>query len=399
MSLFSKIQKVKKLSPQLRSLYLHRVIKDIGLEVIGIFGAIFLYKITGSLEAVLSVYLLISLFYFLLLPFWAKILRFFNLHLLMAIGTILLLGNIIILYFLSPDLSFWYKTILVFVLIFFEVVHRLFYWVPYHVDLARFIDKHHRGRQLSSLAILISLICIVLPALSAFIIIKFGFPVLFLIAGFLVLISIFPLFFVSAGKENYSFGYFESFQKLISKRHLKTNLAYFANGFHNVIVQIIWPVFIFLILKGQYLKVGLVSAAVVLVVCVLRYLVGEATDRLDKKKLIRAGSILYALGWVLKSLVNATTSIFLVGVYHDFTAVVVYTPFDALTYEIAADQGHFVDEFTVLREMSLHFGRLAICLIALILLPYIGIGGIFILAAAVSLLLNLVSKEEFIIIR
>jgi len=274
MSLFSKLQKVEKLSPPLRSLYLHCVIKNIGLQVVGIFGAIFLYQVTGSLSAVMAVYLLVSLLYFFLLPLWAKLLRFFNLHVLMAWGTLLLLGDTVVLYFLSPNLSFWHKAVLILILIFFEVVYRLFYWVPYHVDFARFINKHHRGRQLSSLAILISLICVVLPAFSAFIIVKFGFPVLFIIASALILISIFPVFFISSAKEIYSFSYLESFKKLFIKKHFKSNLAYFANGFQDAVSSIIWPIFIFLILKGQYLEVGLISAGIILVVCVLRYAMG-----------------------------------------------------------------------------------------------------------------------------
>lgn len=399
MSLFSKLKKVENLSPQLRNLYLHQVIKNIGLEVIGIFGVIFLYKILGSLSAVLWIYLFVSLFYFLLLPLWAKLLRLVSLHILMSLGTVLLLGNVLVLYFLSPGSSSWPQAFLIIILIIAEVAHRLFYWVPYHVDLARFIDTHHRGRQLSSLAILISLICVALPAFSAFVIVKFGFPVLFILAACLILMSVFPIFFVKSGRETFSFRYLETFGKLLHKKHLKSNLAYFANGFQNAISMIVWPVFIFLILKGQYLKVGLISAAIILVVCILRYVVGEATDRLDKKKLIRTGSILYAFGWLFKALSGAATSIFLAGVYHDFSAVVVYTPFDALMYEIAADQGHYVDEFTILREMSLHVGRVAALGLGLIIVYNFGISYIFVAAAAVSLLLSLVSKEEFVNVR
>ena len=399
MSLFSKFKKVEKLSPQLRNLYLHQVIKNIGLEVIGIFGAIFLYQITGSLAAVLWIFLIVSFFYFLLLPLWAKLLRLINLHILMSIGTVLLLVNVIIFYFLSPGVSSWPQIFLLGFLILAEVAHRLFYWVPYHVDLARFIDTHHRGRQLSALAILVSVIGIALPAFSAFIIVRFGFPVLFILASCLILMSVFPIFFIRSGREFFSFRYAETFTKLFDRKHFKSNLAYFANGFQNAVSQIVWPIFIFLILEGRYLKVGLLSATIILVVCILRYAVGEATDRLDKKKLIRAGSILYAIGWLFKAVASATASIFLAGVYHDFTSVIVYTPFDALMYEIAADQGHYVDEFTILREMSLHVGRVVALALGLLIVYNFGINYVFIAAAAVSLLLSLVSKEEFISIR
>ena len=65
------------------------------------------------------------------------------------------------------------------------------------------------------------------------------------------------------------------------------------------------------------------------------------------------------------------------------------TPFDALAYEKAADSGHYVDEYTVLREMSLNMGRVACIVILFILINVIGLQWTFVLAGVASLFVNL----------
>ncbi len=394
MNIFSKIQKMEKLSLGLRSLYMGKIIRDIGVSIIGMFGPIFVYTLSGSLKFALIFYGALNLFYILAMPLWAKIMKYKSLHFFMIIGNLLLIVYFLIFYFLAQANEIIWPLIVS--LIFFGTTFRVFFWIPYHVDFARFINKHHRGRQISFLAIIVSLIGILLPIFSAFIISKFGFSVLYILASVVLFISIFPLFFVPHTREKYSFGYFETFKQFFDGQHIKTNLAYMADGFQNYIGCLIWPIFIFILLDGKYMQVGLISAAVVLVSCVIRYIVGEATDKFDKKKLMRTGSILYSLGWIFKAIIESGLHIFLVGIYHNFTGILMRTPFDALMYEIAADEGHYVDEFTIMRETALTWGRIIMVILALILLALnINIVWIFILGAVVSVFINLISKEEF----
>ena len=64
------------------------------------------------------------------------------------------------------------------------------------------------------------------------------------------------------------------------------------------------------------------------------------------------------------------------------------TPFDTLVYEISADEGHYIDEFTVLREMALTFGRVITLAVVAFLLLFVSLEWTFIIAAGASLLLN-----------
>lgn len=394
MNIFSKIQKVEKLSVGLKNLYLNKIIRDVAGSLIGMFGVIFFYVLSNSFAFAIIFWLLSNILYFVLAPWMSKFLKYKSLHIFMLIATVLIVGYYLSLYFLSESGAlnwFWIVVALVFL-----VFNRAFYWIPYHIDLARFINTHHRGRQVSFLGIAVSFLGIVLPIISALIIARFGFSVLFILAMGILFISIFPLFFVSHTREEYTFGYLETFKKLFSKNHIKTNLAYVADGFQDYLGALIWPIFIFILLNGEYLEVGLISAAIVLISCVVRYIIGEATDKFDKRKLMRAGSWLYGIGWLFKAIIESGLHIFLVGIYHNFTGILMRTPFDVLMYEIAADEGHYVDEFTVMREMALTFGRIVMMVMALILLwQSINIVWIFVLGAIVSVFINLISKEEF----
>ena len=70
------------------------------------------------------------------------------------------------------------------------------------------------------------------------------------------------------------------------------------------------------------------------------------------------------------------------------------TPFDALTYEKAADQGHYVDEYTVIHEMAIQYGKVLMLLFVLFLTLFFNIEWTFILAALASLAMNFLATEE-----
>ncbi len=67
-----------------------------------------------------------------------------------------------------------------------------------------------------------------------------------------------------------------------------------------------------------------------------------------------------------------------------------------MTYEIAADQEHYVDEYTVLREMSIQFGRVFTILLVLFLSLFLSLQWIFILAATAALFFNLLKKKDLL---
>ncbi|MFW6209896.1 MAG: hypothetical protein ACOC4E_00190 [Patescibacteria group bacterium] len=61
-------------------------------------------------------------------------------------------------------------------------------------------------------------------------------------------------------------------------------------------------------------------------------------------------------------------------------------------YDLSADQGDYVDEFTVVREMAGHTGRAVGLLAAALATLLIPIGWTFVIAATASIALNLIYR-------
>ncbi|GAI56216.1 unnamed protein product, partial [marine sediment metagenome] len=174
---------------------------------------------------------------------------------------------------------------------------RILYWIPYHVDFAEFLTPRGRGKKIAFLSSLSFLVGILAPFIAGFVINKLGFSALFIIAITIICLSIFPLFFIRTNPEKYSYSYFQTFKELLAKKNRKIFLAYSADGAETVIAVTIWPIFIFGILEENYIAVGALSAAIILVTILLQLIMGKLTDKTRKRSLIRAGTALYAFGW------------------------------------------------------------------------------------------------------
>ena len=156
-----------------------------------------------------------------------------------------------------------------------------------------------------------------------------------------------------------------------------------------------WPIFIFGLLGGNYFLVGGISTVIVGITIVLQLSLGRSIDtKLKKGAVLKIGSVFYALGWVIKIFIVTAFHIFIIGAYHSITKIFTRTPFDTLTYEMSVDEGHYIDEFTVLKEMALHTGKVVVTILIIILSFFLSIEWIFLIAALASLLLNLLSARD-----
>ena len=152
----------------------------------------------------------------------------------------------------------------------------------------------------------------------------------------------------------------------------------------------IWPIFIWQLLDGNYFEIGVLSALIVLVSLVLQVITGKMLDNKNKKTILHWGTVFYAFGWIFKIFVLTSFQIFVVGAYHSLAAIFKNTSFDTLSYEYLADNGHYIDEYTVLREMAIQVGRVLMLLFAIFVAINFGIACTFVLAALASLFVNVI---------
>ena len=266
---------------------------------------------------------------------------------------------------------------------------RSFFWVPYHTDLAIFTDKSDRGKSIGVLWATSTFLGVIMPVISGFLIGSFGYKFVFILAIIIYLCAFIPLLTLPKTQETYSWKYWETFKHFFSRKNRKLVLANMANGAENEVGIVIWPIFVWQLLEGNYLAVGAISSLIVFGTIVIQLSVGKYTDKLDKRKMIHWGSFFYAVGWLAKVFVLSAMQIFVVGTYHSFAQIFKDTPFDTLNYELLADQGHYVDEFTVLKEIAVQLGKILMLVFAILILSGLGINWIFALAALASLFINL----------
>ena len=374
-----------RLSFDLKALYFNRFLQLAAASLLGLFLPIFLFEELGrSIQNVLIFYILSYLLVGLFIPLGAKIMSKIGLKPSMILGTIFLAAYYLCFYYFQISLYLFLGLALIAVTFF-----RIFYWVPYHTNFAQFTVPKQRGRQIAFLSSLTFLVGIIAPISAGFIIEHFGFKTVFLMAVITVLLSVFSLFPIKKIYEKYSYSYFQTFKELFKKsKNRKLLIGYGADGAQAVVGIIIWPIFIYQILNEQYVAVGAISSVIVSVTVVLQLVMGNITDRMPKRKLMRVGTTLFAIGWIIKIFIQTGFQIFIVSTYHSFAGAIRGIPFSAFIYEEMADQGHYIDEYTVLREVSMNLGRIIMLIACFVLIGFVGLSWTFFLAAIASLLIN-----------
>ena len=394
-----------RLSGGLVSIYSSQVIANIASTLLGLFMPIFLFQLFSNKLSLMLVYYLVD--YSIYMSFVALGARFslnrIGIKTAIIISTVWGAGYYLVFYFMTSANGLIGQTlglhrqsvlILLGLSIFFNNLFRWMYWVPIHTDLTKFTDKANRTRQLSILEASSIATNAIIPALAGWLLFTFGYNILFIIALLIFCISVVPLFALPRAEETYSWTYRQTWKELFSKKRRKAVLAYMGDGAENVVSGIIWPIFIWQILKGNYLTVGAISSAIVLSTVILELFVGKFADSGKRDKILHWGTFLYALGWIIKIFIDTAFQIFVVSTYQNLARIFTRTPFDSMFYEHAADQGHYVDEYTVVHEMALTIGRILIILAIIAVVPFFGIGPTFILAAVSTLLMNLLVDEK-----
>ncbi len=374
-----------KLSQGYVSLFSGRMIQFIGYNLLGIFLPIYLLiEFNYKVEHVLLFFLIGHLSYAIYLPLGVRFLNKIGLRRSLRISVFLASLYYLCLFSLGYNLPI-FVVLSVIVLTF----YRTFFWMPYHIDFAKFTNKNDRGKSVGLVWATSSFLGVVMPVVSGFLISRFGYNIVFIIAIIMYLTSLIPFMTLPRTKEKYSWDYLETFRNFFKKKNRKLILANMANGAENAVGIIIWPIFIWKILEGDYLAVGAISSLIVFVTIILQLAVGSYADKISKRKLIHLGSIFYSIGWFAKIFIMTSFQIFIVGTYHSFAQIFKDTPFDSLNYEMLADHGHYVDEYTVLKEMAVQLGKVVMLIFAIFVVMNFGINWTFALASIASIFIIL----------
>ncbi|MCD5384442.1 MAG: hypothetical protein LRZ97_00830, partial [Candidatus Pacebacteria bacterium] len=127
----------------------------------------------------------------------------------------------------------------------------------------------------------------------------------------------------------------------------------------------------------------------------LNVIVGRVIDKIGRRdKVLKYSTLLSATGWLIKVFVDSAFQIFITDTYHRIGRAANRMTFDSSTYEQAADNGHYIDEFTTLKNMALDIGRVIMLSAVGMLVYFVGnIRIVFILAALATLVMVLLNNR------
>ncbi|MBU1148514.1 MFS transporter [Patescibacteria group bacterium] len=374
------------LKREINELYLSSAIRKFGLGMITLFEPIYFYLYFGSIQKTL-VYLIIQyVLYFFLAPLGGKIFSKIGLK-----RSILISMPILCLYYLGLyNIGLGLGMVVAIGLL--NLLFKLFFWPAFHTDFAKFSKREIRGRQTSRLTLITTMVEVLGPLLGGLIIVKFGYPVLFIIIMILLIASTFPLFMSPEIYETYSFTYKQAISRVFTKSRLRRTLAFAAQGAESKVAIWIWPLFLYM-LFADFAKIGYLTSGILFITAVLIIFLGKQLDKGKKSLILRIGSILNSSGWLFKLFVTSLPQVFIVDAYSRFAQRSLNIPFLTIFYDKAAKRGSYLDEYIIFREMSHSLGAVVMFSLTLWIFSVTGeLVWAFIIAAAGSLALINYSK-------
>jgi hypothetical protein len=177
---------------------------------------------------------------------------------------------------------------------------------------------------------------------------------------------------------------------VFARENRQAAMFFFADGAEFIIGTIIWPIFIFELLNGNYLQVGVISTLIVAATIGMQLIAGKYTDSVNwKERIMKYGGAMYALGWILKIFILTALHVFVIDAFHKFTQVFYRIPLDAFVLEKAKSQKHLIDEFNIFRQVLINFGRVFMSIVIIISSFYISLNWLFVFGAIFSIFLSL----------
>ena len=330
---------------ELTQIYASVALRGFAVSMIGLFIPIYLLKEIGlSLNEVLTFFIFYSVVFAVLSPIAAKFASKYGVKHSVLFAVPLYLIFVLGLYSL-PNFSI--PPVLIASTL---GASQSFYWMGMHLAFFKASHNGHRGEEVGKQKAMSILATIAGPAIGGVLIAFLGFPTVFLIASFLLVVATVDLFLSGENHVYYKF----SMRQMINRKHWRDSLFFVSAG-SNVIAQgVIWPLFIFVTLKS-YVSLGFAGSLLSVVSATLVLLVGKYSDRRDKKRIIRWVSGFEMFSWFFRALATTVGTIYAATIFGGITYGIRESPLSAMAYDKA--DGDVVGYF-VSREIFLCLGRI-----------------------------------------
>ncbi len=350
-----------KVRKQVEHLYASTSIGNLAEAMITLFEPIFLFQVLElSIVQILLFYACVYGLYVVLIPLGAKVASRFGFLHAMFFGI-----PFMVLYWLSL-VGAQHNFLFLYVAPLLYAIQKTLFWPAWHATLAQFAHGKQVAREFSVMYALMSLMQILGPMIGGFVALLFGPGYLFAIGSVIYLCAIIPLW-MTEDKHVFSVYHYDQTWQLI-KKYPARFLGYLAFG-EELIAWVIWPIFLFLVVKN-YQDVGSLVTVATLLASGLALYIGIFTDKHDKTTVMQIGTFFYILSWLAKIPVIGPFGAFITDSIARTAKSLVFIPLSSLTYE-RAESTHVLP-YVVGFEQVLALGKFLAAVLGLILFALTG---------------------------
>jgi len=120
------------------------------------------------------------------------------------------------------------------------------FWPGFHTDFTRFSSQGTRGKEAGRVNVAMLLPTILSPLLGGFILVEFGFPVLFIVVSVVLVAATIPLFYRRQQKEEYTDSYTKAWSRMFKKENWRTSVGLLSESFElgvvhfHVLIKYFW---------------------------------------------------------------------------------------------------------------------------------------------------------------
>lgn len=350
------------LSRPLKELYGSTAILTFATSAVTIFEPIYLFRVGVTLPGIFLFYLVVYVGYLLALPLGAKVARGRGYE-----QAILFSSPFLILYYLAlAVIPVRHEFLFVAVVAF--IIQKILYWPAYHADFAHYGMQEERGRQITTMGLLLTIVGLAGPVLGGAVISLWGFRILFLIVAILVLVSNIPMLVTPEPFTPVAFSYRDAWRRLLRHDFRKRALGNLGTV-EDLTAMVGWPLFIFTVIPA-FIVLGAIVSAASLLTSLLLLIVGRLTDTHDRRRILRIGVVFTTLSWLTRPLLASPVGVFVSDFWYRLARSFIGIPVAATVYDRAKDGG--VMDTVVSYEMALAFGKAVGSGIGLVLVLALG---------------------------
>jgi len=271
---------------------------------------------------------------------------------------------------------------ILFIVAFVSGMEAAFFWIPYNILMVRKTKENTLGASLAMVSNIGSAVGLFVPLIAAFIIITFGYNLLFVFAFFFILISIIPVLPLRHEKASFRFDWLYIKQIVKENKHfivpeILDNLGQDA--------QVIWTLFL-IVTSLTVFDIGVLGVISGLVGMTVTHITGSLIDKTDKKIVVRFGAIATTIMWTISYLIAVympnPVALYFVTTLRGFALGIFASAYGVMMFNRARNSDA---QFIVLREIPTVFGRVVVFTITLIFIAFGRIEISFLMIAVISL--------------